>query len=85
MRRELDYLWCRFREAWRAFRNPWHAFSQWEEGIQAGKKIAFAQVRQQFDTFDPYNIDNQHFQMGYYYAKEQAKKVMQNDENRVMD
>jgi hypothetical protein len=79
MYRALDNLLLRFEEAWTAFRDPFHSHDQFKAGVQAGKEIGFAQVRQQFDTFDPYNIENQHFKMGFYYAKEQAKKVMTDD------
>lgn len=81
MLRELDYLWLRFTEAWTAFKEPFHSHEQFKLGKEIGKEIAFAQVRQQFDSYDPYNIDNKHFQMGYYYAVSQAKKVMQDDED----
>lgn len=77
--RELDYLWLRFQEAWTAFRDPFHSHEQFKLGTELGKAIGFAMVRQQFDTFDPHQFENQHFKMGYYYAADQAKKVMQDD------
>ena len=85
MFRAIDNLLLRFEEAWTAFRNPFHSHEQWRAGVQAGKEIGFAQVRQQFDTYDPYQFDNQHFKMGYYYAADQAKKVMNLDEGNSVD
>lgn len=85
MFRFIDNLLLRFEEAYIAFRNPFHSHEQWLAGLQAGKEIGFAQVRQQFDTYDPYQFENQHFKMGYYYAAEQAKKVMSNDDRYLVD
>lgn len=85
MFRAIDNLLLRFDEAWTAFKNPFHSHEQFKTGTQIGKAIAFAQVRQQFETYDPYQFDNQHFKMGYYYAAGQAKKVMQNDEDNSVD
>lgn len=85
MLRKLDYLWLRFTEAWTAFRDPFHSHEQFKLGVEAGKEIAFAQVRQQLGTFDPYQFENQHFKMGYHYAAEQVKAVMPLDEDRAVD
>jgi hypothetical protein len=85
MLRALDHLWLRFTEARAAFRDPFYSHEHVKLGIKLGKEIAFAQVRQQLDTFDPYQFENQHFKMGYYYAQEQVKKVMPSDEDNVVD
>lgn len=85
MFRAIDNLLLRFEEAWTAFRNPFHSHEQWRAGVQAGKEIGFAQVRQQFDTYDPHQFDNQHFKMGYYYAADQAKKVMSDASRDIVD
>jgi hypothetical protein len=85
MLKTFDTIYQRISNAWLVFRNPHELHYTYVDGIEMGKAIAFAQVRQQFDTYDPYQFDNAHFKMGYYYAAEQAKKVMPNDENRVVD
>jgi hypothetical protein len=85
MFRAIDNLILRFEEAWTAFRDPFHSFNQFQEGKEAGKEIAFAQVRQQFYSYDPHQFDNQHFKMGYYYAADQAKKVMNLDDDNPVD
>ena len=85
MYRALDHLWLRFEEAWKAFRDPFHSYDQFKLGQEIGKEIGFAMVRQQFDTHDPYNFDNQHFKMGFHYAADQAKKVMNLDDDNSVD
>lgn len=84
MYRFIDKLLLRFDEALLAFRNPMHSYEQFQRGKEAGKAIAFAQVVQQFNTHDVYQFSNQHFKLGYYYATEQAKQVMNLDENHTM-
>lgn len=82
MLRNLDRIALALESAWACIKNPELINEEFIAGIELGKEIGFAEVRHQFDTYDPHQIDNAHFQMGYYYAVEQAKKVMPNDENR---
>ena len=85
MLRALDRLAQRFSEAYKSFVDPDRAYRFHDEGRDIGELIAFAKVRQQFDTYDPYQFDNGHFKLGYYYATEQAKKVMSLDEDNSVD
>lgn len=85
MLEKLDKLFYRFEEAYRSFVDPSQTNRAWEEGKEVGKLIAFAQVKQQLDTYDPYQFENNHFKMGYYYAYDQLKKVMPNDEDNAVD
>lgn len=85
MFRAIDNLLLRFEEAWAGFRDPFRSHEKFQRGVEVGKEIGFAQVRQQFDTFDPHQFQNQHFKMGYYYAKDQAKQVMNLDEDNSLD
>ena len=55
------------------------------EGIVEGIEIANARITQRLDTVDPYNFQNQHFKLGFYYATDTVKKVMQNDEDNSVD
>ena len=79
MLEKLDRLFFRFEEAFSSFVDPDRTNQSFNEGKYWGKQVAFAQVRQGLDRHDPYEFENNHFKMGYYYAYEQAKKVMPND------
>lgn len=85
MYRALDKLLLRLSEAYTAFKDPFHSQKQFLLGKDIGKEIAFAQVRQQFATYDPHQFENQHFKMGFHYAKDQAKKVMNLDDSDLVD
>ena len=84
MLRQLDHLWLRFTEAFAAFRNPLNAVEQFQLGVELGKQIGHAQVRQKLDEHDPYQFTNNHFKLGYYFAYENVKKVMTVDEDNVV-
>jgi hypothetical protein len=81
MLRLLDNIYRRFDQAWTVFKNPDFAHNEYLAGIDIGKVIARAEVNRTLASFSPDDFSNQHFKLGYYYAAETAKKVMQNDED----
>lgn len=79
MTKLIDGIYYRFKRAFEMLRYPDLYYSNYEDGVDSGKAIAYAKVRQQLDSHDPYQFENNHFKMGYYYAYEQLKQVMPND------
>ena len=84
MLRTLDNIYRRFSVAWLAFKNPDVIHDEYVEGIKWGKVIANAEIERTLDLHSPDNFSNQHFKLGYYYASETVRKVMQNDEDHSM-
>ena len=85
MLEKLDKLFYRFEEAYRSFVDPSQTHRAYNDGKEVGKLIGYSQVRRQLDTYDPYQFENQHFKLGYYYAYEKAKEVMKDDEDNSVD
>jgi hypothetical protein len=81
----LDKIVFRFEQTFYTFRNPHRNNDSFNEGKSWGEQIAFAKIRQQLKNHDPNQFDNQHFKLGYYYAAETAKKVMQDDDHNSVD
>lgn len=81
---KLDNLWLRFLNAWDAFKNLSLLEDLWEEGYDMGQIVAAAKIKSKLEEHDPYQFENEHFKMGYYYAFEQAKKVMNLGEDNGM-
>lgn len=80
----LDRTYYRFVEAARSFANPNRTNESYDRGLSNGVEVGFARVRQVLDTTDPYQFENQHFRLGYYYASESVKKVITDDEDNVV-
>ena len=82
MFRALDTIYFRLKDAWQVLLGRDAILKAYTDGIVEGIEIANARVTQVLASADPYNFQNQHFKLGYYYATEQAKKVMQDDNGR---
>jgi hypothetical protein len=82
MFRTLDRIYFRFVEAFRSFKDPNRSLQSYIEGRDFGEVIGNAKVRRALDQANPDDFQNQHFKLGYYYASETAKKVMQDDNGR---
>ena len=82
--RLLDRTMLRFEEAARSFTNPYRNIDSYSEGVDNGIEIGFSKVRRVLDSTDPYNFENQHFRLGFYYASESVKKVITNDEDNLV-
>jgi hypothetical protein len=85
MLRALDTMYFRLKDAWRVVKGEDAILKAYSEGIVEGMEIANARVISELDSRDPYQFENQHFKLGYYYAKEQVKKVMNLDEDNAVD
>jgi hypothetical protein len=79
MTKLLDDIYYRFKRAFEMFKYPDLYYSNYQEGVDNGKAIAYAIVKQKLDIHDPYQFENNHFKLGYYYAYEQVQQVMEND------
>ena len=82
MYRALDRIYFRFVESFRSFKDPNRNLESYREGRDIGIVIGNAKVRRALDQADPNDFENNHFKLGYYYATETAKKVMQDDNGR---
>ena len=85
MLRFLDNIYSRFDQAWTVFKNPDIGHNAYLAGIEVGKMIARVEVNNTLASFSPDDFSNQHFKLGYYYAAETAKKVMENDADHTLD
>ena len=85
MFRALDTAYFRLKDAWSVLKGEEAILKAYTEGIVEGIEIANARLTRALDMSDPHQFENQHFKLGYYYATEQAKKVMQGDEDNGVD
>lgn len=85
MYRALDKIYFRFVESFRSFKDPDRTLDSYIEGRDFGEVIGNAKVRRALDQANPDDFQNQHFKLGYYYAFETAKKVMQDDDHNSVD
>ena len=85
MFRALDTAYFRLKDAWGVLKGEEAILKAYTEGITEGIEIANARIQREFDVANPHQFQNQHFKLGYYYATEQAKKVMQGDEDNSVD
>lgn len=76
MLRKLDEIYFRFRNAWVVFKNPNYLEMLIEDAELVGAAKANGRVWLGLAKHDPYQFENQHFKMGYYYAQEQVRKVI---------
>lgn len=85
MFRALDTIYFRFVEAFRSFKDPDRNLNSYIEGRDFGIVIGNAKVMRALNQADPNDFENNHFKLGYYYATETAKKVMQDDDHNSVD
>ena len=85
MFRALDVIYFRVKDAWQVLMGRDAILKAYTEGIVEGIEIANARITQRLDSMNPYNFQNQHFKLGYYYATDTVKKVMQGDEDNGVD
>lgn len=81
----LDNIYYRFKRAFEMFKYPNLYYSNYEDGVLSGKSIAYSKIEGILHQHDPYQFENNHFKLGYYYAFEQVKKVINNDEDNPLD
>lgn len=79
MLRILDNFYFRCVGAWKMLTVKDFFIEAIENAHDEGISIGNARVMQQLEKHDPYQFQNGHFKMGYYYAVDQVKKVMTND------
>ena len=85
MLRALDTIYFRLKDAWTVLKGEEAILKAYTEGITEGIEIANGRIQRQFAITNPHQFQNEHFKLGYYYATEQAKKVMQGDEDNSVD
>ena len=85
MFRALDTIYFRLKDAWQVLLGRDAILKAYTDGIVEGIEIANARVTQVLASADPYNFQNQHFKLGYYYATDTVKQVMQGDEDNSVD
>ena len=85
MLRALDIAYFRLKDAWRVLKGEEAILKAYTEGITEGIEIANGRLKRALAISDPHQFENNHFKLGYYYASEQAKKVMQGDEDNSVD
>ena len=85
MFRALDTAYFRLKDAWSVLKGEEAILKAYTEGITEGIEIANARIQREFDVANPYQFQNNHFKLGYYYATEQAKKVMNIGEDSDLD
>ena len=85
MLRALDKAYFRVRDAWRVLKGEDAILTAYTEGVTEGVEIANARILQRLSSTDPHQFESQHFKLGYYYASETVKKVINNDENNPVD
>lgn len=85
MLRILDNLYFRFRNAWTVLKDPDALRTEYADGLMDGAEVGKAQIWRQLEKHDPYQFQNGHFKMGYYYAMDQVRKVMPRDEDNSVD
>lgn len=85
MLKAIDKIYFRFANAWMVFRNPDALHEEYGSGLELGKQIATAEMRRTLRMYSPDSFSNNHFKLGYYYAAEQLKKELIDDENRSLD
>ena len=85
MFRALDTAYFRLKDAWSVLKGEEAILKAYTEGITEGIEIANARLTRALDISDPHRFENQHFKLGYYYATEQAKKVMNIGEDSDLD
>ena len=81
MLKALDNIYFRFKEAITAFKEPYYSIRNYGEGLDTGVAIGKSTIIQHLQKHDPYQFENQHFKMGYYYALEQARSCKKDDED----
>lgn len=85
MLKALDTIYFRLKDAWDVLLGREAILKAYTDGIVEGIEIANARLERALAMSDPYQFENQHFKLGYYYASETAKKVMQGDEDNSVD
>ena len=85
MLKALDTAYFRVKDAWQVLLGKDAILKAYSDGVIDGIDIANARIKAELDTSDPHQFTNQHFKLGYYYAAETAKKVMNHDENNSVD
>jgi hypothetical protein len=85
MLRKLDAFYFRARDAWRVLTRPDYLDGYLDDMLNLGRSRAYAVVKHALDKHDPYQFDNNSFKLGYYYASEQVKAVIRNDEDHVVE
>ena len=85
MFRALDTIYFRVKDAWSVLMGREAILKAYTDGIVEGIEIANARLERALSVSDPHQFENQHFKLGYYYASETAKKVMQGDEDNSVD
>lgn len=84
MLRALDKTYQRFANAWLVFRHPDSLNAEYKIGLAIGERIGYAKIQAVLKEHDVHQFSNQHFQLGYYYAAETVKKVMNDDEDYIV-
>ena len=85
MLRALDIAYFRLKDAWRVLKGEEAILKAYTEGITEGIEIANGRLNRALAVSDPHQFQNQHFKLGYYYATEQAKKVMSDGQDSDLD
>ena len=85
MLRAIDRFYIRCRNAWTVFKDADALHNEYADGLLDGAAVGKAQVWRQLEKHDPYQFENGHFKMGYYYAMDQVRKVMPRDEDNSVD
>lgn len=85
MTKLLDDIYYRFKRAFEMFKYPDLYYSNYQDGVDNGKAIAYAKVEGILHQYDPHQFENNHFKLGYYYAFEQVKQVIKDDEDNSVD
>lgn len=84
MYKALDNIYFRFKEALAAFKEPYYGLRNYGEGLDTGVGIGKSTIIQHLQKHDPYQFENNHFKMGYYYALEQARSCKKDDEDNTV-
>ena len=81
---KLDQAYFRVRDAWRVLTKKGYIDDIRNEAMSWGKWVTERKVLKKLNQNDPNQFENQHFKLGYYYASENVKVVLRNDEDNVV-
>lgn len=79
--KKIDELYFRARDAWRVLTGRESLNEVRLEGLETGKWLGAHKIMHALDERDPYEFQNNHFKLGYYYAYETVKKVTHGNDN----
>ena len=79
--KKIDEFYFRARDAWRVLTDATYLDEIRNEGRTVGEWTTKGRIERTLDDHDPHQFTNQHFKLGYYYAKENVRRAFNGNDN----